>query len=204
MNKILELKKSWLIIAIVIVIVIALILLFSNMHNTPLKSVVDFGGVYKMDNTYIRIYQLDEKNLNFIIEGAIIIYGNALIDNNVAKKTINENYYNFSKTNDGLKFDTNNSILLNGEYKKISNIEINDYYEHYFGNPELLSNENSGIYQSDNITMYLFQTMTNEYQAYIKDNSMNLYVSCIISNDKSLYTSWDNNLVAIEFINGKA
>ena len=204
MNKLFKQKKVLSIILIIIVILIVLILLFSYLYNSSSKSLDDFGGVYKMNNSYIRIYQFDEKNLNFVIEGSTKIYGNALIDNNVAKQTINDNNYNFSLIDGGIKFDTNNDALLKGAYKKISNIQNDDYYEHYFGDAKLLTSNNSGIYQSENSEMYLFQISLDNYQVYIKDQNTKIYATCIIANDGTLYNAWSDKLVAIEFIDGKA
>ena len=123
----------------------------------PVKT-ISFSGVYQKGNEKVKIYQKKDDSIAFNLEKDDygVVFDGAVVNGKIIQSIL-ENNYTLSLQNGNLKIETNDTKIEAGDYSKISDYTINDYFNDNYGNETLLNSKYNGEFKQDSITAYLYQ-----------------------------------------------
>lgn len=159
-------SKKGIIIAIILVLLIlggvVLFLLLNKDTITKEKEKqenLNWSGIYKNGEDYVKIYQLDEDTIYFdIITEESRAYTTATIDGNTAEAKIYATY-KLELNDNKLKVTSTDEYMLNATYTKKGEYSKNDIYIDNYGDPEALNTIVNGTfyYERRNGTISIYQ-----------------------------------------------
>lgn len=159
-------SKKGIIIAIILILLIlgGVVLFFLLNKDTITKEKekqenLNWSGIYKNGEDYVKIYQLDEDTIYFdIITEESRAYTTATIDGNTAEAKIYATY-KLELNDNKLKVTSTDEYMLNATYTKKGEYSKNDIYIDNYGDPEALNTIVNGTfyYERRNGTISIYQ-----------------------------------------------
>ena len=180
-----------------------------NLENTECTEKINWNGVFKNNNSTLKLYQKSETELNF--EGEInnnYIYGTATnINKNKTIFTNDEVTYTFIICKDEVFLTTPN--IKDMKLTRNSDYTNTDYYKEHFGDPKYLDSIFNGIFKNDKYTIKLYQksdtevslTITGDfyYNAIIKiENNQIDYEETLDGYTQKIKININDNIMSLE------
>lgn len=180
-----------------------------NLENTECTEKISWNGIFKNNNSTLKLYQKSETELNF--EGEInnnYLYGTATnINKNKAIFTNDDVSYTFIICKDEVFLTTSN--IKDMKLIRSSDYTNTDYYKEHFGEPKYLNSTFNGIFKNDKYTIKLYQksdteaslTITGDfyYNAIIKiENNQIDYEETIDGYTQKIKININDNIMLLE------
>ena len=170
----------------------------NNNNNNNNEVIIDefskYNGIYKKDNTIIKLYELSDNRLYYEISGTS---GIANINQDNAIATYLENNYIFTVNDNVLTFTTNSNDYPNGEYEKTQEYTYINVFNDKYGESTYLNTRYNGDYSSKEYTIYMFQINANVVIVYTSYNGNTASLLYNIMDDGSLVTRLENTEIKI-------
>lgn len=158
-------KKGIIIAIILILLILGGVVLFLLLNKDTIteekekQENLNWSGIYKNGEDYVKIYQLDEDTIYFdIITEESRAYTTATIDGNTAEAKIYATY-KLELNDNKLKVTSTDEYMLKATYTKKGEYSKNDIYIDNYGDPEALNTIVNGTfyYERRNGTISIYQ-----------------------------------------------
>ena len=144
-----------------------------NKKEEPIIEKV-WSGIYTSDNSTLKIYQVDSKEIRYDIDGDYFVSGHATINGNKATGKIFSTY-SFELNDKTISFTTDDEDIQNTTFIKTNEYSKEDYYKDNLGDPKLVSSNFNGIFENNGTKIKIYQK--SEKEASILINSDDSYFS---------------------------
>ena len=136
----------------------------SSNNNT-----IVFNGIYQNGDNVIKAYQKKDNTVYFSIEtvdnNTVVSFGK--IDGNKVSSDIFDNNYTLTLNDNIINLQTNNLDIPVGNYNKVKDYTINDYFNDNYGQEQYFNTKYNGEYSLNDIKAYLYQEDETIVRVYL-------------------------------------
>ena len=164
-----------------------------------------YKGVYNYDNTNVYIYQEDNSKLFLAVDK--LTRCRATINGKKAKGICNGSNlvdeYILEIVDDKLQITSDDSRIISGLYTKASDLKIEDYFEHAFGNAQTFKSKYNGYYKSDDKEITSYQISDNEVILIAVSDVSTEVITLNINEDNTMSTESSGGTITVTLNNNK-
>lgn len=155
---------------------------------TEVVNTVSYSGVYSIEDSTIKIYQVDNEKAKFFIStnSNDFVEGSAKIGTDSMVGEI-FNQYTFVIKDNGIEFSTTDENLSQGFYARTGDYTKEDYYRDEYGDINLINSIYNGKYELDGATIYIYQSGEKETHVIAQKSISSLDIPFEIQSEQTLH-----------------
>ena len=165
------------------------------------KGEIYYNGIYELDNTQIRTY-LKDSTIYYKVENETLdTYGNAELnkEKNVVKLDSISDDAKLTFKNDKISIKTSNEYLESKDYKYTKPYSKEEFYNDFYGDKKYLNSKINGIYEKDDIKIYVYQNRDEAIRIYFDLNEGTNDFEVNLTEDKTYQLDFFDTIFNISF-----